>query len=271
MRTRGVGWSLVVFGLGCTAAGSGCTAAVAHSDPRPLAERPDWRCPSHSRSDGLPVPYHRTGDYCEGMYPIEVGATQLLTVSLTDAVDDVDLHADAPIHIDWIDARSDVTYLTGTYLGAVPYDLDVKPDLRRSFDWPTTGVRKVARNIDELGFLVWTKRLGQSARLYFPARIHQGGPGAPRPAQPRVVVVPGTQLEQLRVTIGSADEQGHLRTKLVDGRDGGSVFYPANTPVVLQLDELAVAPTGYYLVEVTARASSGILVPALDHWLYHQL
>jgi hypothetical protein len=221
--------------------------------------------------DSLVVPYHHAGDYCEGMYLQPVASNTLVTVSLTESVGKIDFEKDAPIRIDWSDTLPGMFHLQGTRIGAAPYDLDVKPGRLPWFEWSTSKVRKVGVRDDQLGFLVWSKRVsnGRERKLYFPANVSQGQVRGER--HPRIVVVPGTQLEQVTVSLGTSDEDGRMTGWLIQARSAGSVLYPANAPIVLLLDELAAAPSGFYLIEVTAKASTGTLLSAEYHWLYHEL
>jgi len=268
----------LAFLLGACLAGAPCSAGPAEPGP----------CdPSLPAPPGNPLAYRLRGDRCEGVYAKPVASTSLRVVSVTAAFGDYKLDSVEPLAISWGPANwssetaagacgsASTTAPSGIHLRAqslqprVYYRMDaIRPSGEADYRWPNDTLSALGIQRAALGVLGWTTHAvdGVQRPVYLPVRIRQGSSASPEPeSEYRALVTPGSELQEVYVTLARLDAQGQPSAWLRRGEALGYGYYPAERPIRIVLP-LGHAP-GCYRLEVTANLRGGGTT-ATAIWLY---
>lgn len=144
---------------------------------------------------------------CEGRYIApQSGTTTLNLISYTLRPIDFDPASSGQVQIGWVNYPAESIALRISSLrSGVYYRLDTRlAGSERSFSWPTSVLHGLSLRGADLAFLAQTQpRAGAPAQVMLPVDLAGRPAGAPR--SPRLVVVPGRRLEELYITVLSAD------------------------------------------------------------------
>ncbi|MEC5398461.1 hypothetical protein [Uliginosibacterium sp. H1] len=240
------------------------------AQPANVPPRCDPLLPS---SAGDPLGYRKRGDRCEGRYIREVSSSTLAVVSFVESTVTVDRAAKAPLNLSWrAPAAADNVRLRAQSLTRrVYYRMDAeRPARAGAYAWPTSLLASLDPPAAEFGLLATTPmKLGDVQRdVHLPLRAaHEGAPAVT--ATPRLVVVPGGELDELFVSLTEVDATGRPGRTLRRSEPLGLGYYPAQRPVTVPLAAAEVAAGGVLRVELVARLRSGASSSA-EAWLYLQ-
>ena len=229
-------------------------------------------------AQGHPYAYRNRGDRCEGVYAKPVSSTSLSVASITAAFGDYSIDSVEPLSIHWAPpppptggpasacgppatgaSRNDVHLRAQSLQPRVYYRMDtIRSTGDTTFAWPKDTLGALAISRSALGVLGWTTRLvgGIERPVYLPLRVRQDSPASKEPAtEYRVLVIPGSELAEVYVTLARLDPAGDPAVWLRRGEALGYGYYPAERPIRIVLP-LADAP-GCYRLEVTANLRAG--------------
>lgn len=220
--------------------------------------------------DQLPgaLGYRLHEDRCEGLYVQEVGSSDLVVLSFTEAFEDFDAQDGQDLRVEWEAPGEEPVRLRAQGMGKRYYRMDTsRPAGTTSYLWPSDVLAGLQLTRQEIGVAGWTHAQvgGIERQVYVPLRIRQRQPAA-RSDEYRLVLQPGRELEEVYVSLATVGEDGEPDRFLRDGEALGYGYYPARRGVEIPVSGLG-APGVYYL-EIGARVKGGGST-ALEIWFYH--
>jgi hypothetical protein len=214
--------------------------------------------PKLARPAKDPLGYERRGDRCEGLYLQDVAGTGgLLVASLTEPFEALQFTPGQRLRIEWSAEGSPAVRLRAVALRRrLYYRMDAqRPAGTSAFDWPSDILASLKMNAQELGLVGWIEqRVGtRTEAVYIPLRV--GKSAVTRSGRYVALVVPGTELSELYLTLAEVGS---------DGRDGRVLkqdealqygYYPAERGISVRLPELGRA--GLYRLQLGATLGRG--------------
>jgi hypothetical protein len=214
--------------------------------------------------------YRQRGDRCEGIYIQEVSSPALRVVSFTDSVENFKPESGKNLRVEWsLPSATVPVHLRASALRShLYYRFDTaRPAGSASYDWSPSVLQALELTKRELGVLAWyTQPVGNTKRdVYLPVRI--GQQGAPARAQRyRLVLVPGTELTEVFVTLSSVKPDGRPGTFVLRDQPLKRGFYPADRGISVPI--IGLQAPGLYYLEISATLRAG--GSSTDRlWFYH--
>ena len=211
----------------------------------------------HASAD--PLAYQPRGERCEGVYVREVaGVGGFSVVAFTTPPHPFTIKRGEPLAVDWVGPGDRPTYVRAVSLRRkLYYRMDAqRPAGSRRFDWPTDVLAALNLRSEELGVVAWVQgRVGDSPQdIYVPLRLG-GAAEAGAGGQYVVQVTPGTELQEVFVTLATVDPSGRDGTVLLRDQPLKRGFYPAERAIPIPLPKLTQA--GLYRLQLNALLSQG--------------
>lgn len=204
--------------------------------------------------------YQARGTRCEGVYRRPVAATVLYLVSLTEAFQDFDAAAGAPLVVEWAVAADSIQLRAEGLRAELYYQMDaVRPGAARSFEWPTEVLAGLRLQRRDVGIVGWTTRtIGALERsVYVPLRVAPRG-ATPACGRPRLLLWPGVRLDSITMSVAPVSASGATGAWVTRDAELGLGYYPAQRPIEAALPPLAA---GTWLVRLVAHRSGAEAVP----------
>lgn len=213
--------------------------------------------------------YSNRGDRCEGTYAKVVGGTELYIASFTETFEEFNALTTSPLMVSWAAPDGFRPRIRARGIRRdLFFQMDVAPDAAGDgYAWRTDVIRSIGLNRNDIGLVAWEEReIGPFTNdLYVPLRISQRS-SVPGDGIYELVIYPNEELIEVFVTLGPVGEDGTVGALIRENRPLRAVFYPAERPVRIVLDDLEEA--GIYEVRIRAVGPEGDL--ALDpFWIYH--
>jgi hypothetical protein len=215
---------------------------------------------------GNPYGYRLRGDHCEGVYVQEVSGAPLTIVSWTESFEDYDLTSSAPLLLQWDGRPGDVRLRAQGMRRRLYFRMDaIRTSGSKSFSWTPDLLAAVNIPKMELGILgyVMESVAGTEHEIYLPLRVTQNQKQL-RSGTYHLVVIPGTELKELFLTVAAATSDG--RPVVKNGEPLGYGYYPPERPVEIPISGLS--KPGIYHVELGATFRSGGAATS-ELWFYH--
>ena len=225
----------------------GQLASAGHCDPLLLSDSKN------------PLSYRERDGRCEGVYIEQVAGTSIVLVSLTAQFHDFDLSRVEALSVSWpvFDAASIRLRAKGTRW-RLHYRMDTaRPLSEPQFRWPTEMLDALNVEREDIGVVGWvTTELGGSERsVYLPLTIISDAGTKSADGGYRLVVVPSVPLQEIFVSIASADAKGSPLAFVVDSEPLLYGYYPAHRAFEVPLDGFSLP--GLYYVELGAVLRGG--------------
>lgn len=225
----------------------GQLASAGHCDPLLLSDSQN------------PLSYRERDGRCEGLYVEQVAGTSIVLASLTAQFPDFNPSRVEALSVSWptIDAASIRLRARGTRW-RLHYRMDtVRPLSELQFRWPTEMLDALDVERQDIGVVGWvTTELGASERpVYLPLTIISDAGTKPADGSYRLVIVPSVPLQEIFVSIASADANGSPLAFVVDSEPLQIGYYPAHRPLQIPLEGFTLP--GLYYVELGAVLRGG--------------
>jgi hypothetical protein len=234
-----------LLAIGCL----GLLATGHHPKPGPgLATCDPYLVPS----PGNPLGYRLRGERCEGLYVLQVAGSGGLSVTgFTEVAVALDIPREEPLVLNWSSPEPLPARLRAVSLRRQLYyrmDATTLPT-ERTFRWPTDVLGSLALTGQELAVAGWIDLplRDRVEQVYIPLRWGPNRTGHSA-GHYEVIVVPGTELEEVFVTLTTVD--GEPGAFLMRNEPLGYVFYPEQRPIRVKLPRLHQA--GVYHLRITA-------------------
>ena len=205
-----------------------------------------------------PLGYGRRGERCEGVYVQEVaGSAGLLVASLTEAFEQFDIAPGDKLRLGWSAVGAPAVRLRAVALRRrLYYRMDTeRPRGSTMFEWPTDVLASLKIGPQEIGLVGWTQQQvgDRTEDVYLPLRV--GKHELARTGRYIVLVVPGSELSELYVTLAEVGPNGNDAVVLKRGEALKYGFYPAERRIRVELPPLE--RSGIYRLEFGATLSRG--------------
>jgi hypothetical protein len=261
-RTRKKPIPLARFGflvfVGLNAQPSGTQASSQHS-PCDLTLQ---------RREEDPQGYRLRGDRCEGIYLQAVSGNPLLVASFTSSFEPFNPGSLDKLSVEWSSPANIPVHLRANALREkLYYQMDtVVPPGKTAFSWPGDVLNALHLSKPDIGVIGFIEyRIGGEDRtVYLPLRIHEK---ARKPSQGyEFVLVPGTQLKEVFLSLARVGADGRTGTFLFSDRPLRRGYYPAERGTVVEISNPDSA--GIYFLEIGATTMYG--EPLTQQiWFYH--
>jgi hypothetical protein len=208
-----------------------------------------------------PLAYARRGDRCEGVYVREVAGTGGLSVVGFSTREPFPIVPGQPLMVAWHAPADASVFLRAISLRRrLYYRMDAsRPAGDPVFEWPTEVLEALKLESREIALVAWIQeRIGEREQaVYVPVRIGAGrSPETIPPPRYAIQIVPGTELEEIYVTLAAVDETGRDRSVVVRDQPLGRGFYPAERVIPIPLPRLPSA--GLYRLQLNAVAAGDV-------------
>jgi hypothetical protein len=205
-----------------------------------------------------PLGYERRGERCEGLYIQEVaGSAGLLVASFTEAADRVDIVERQPLRVAWSGTAQLPVRLRAVALRRrLYYRMDAtRPASPGVFEWPTDLLVSLQIRPQEIGVVGWTEQRvgGKTEDVYVPLRLGTRRVGAT--GRYVVVIIPGTELSEVYVTLTEVDSEGRDSKTVKHAEPLKYQYYPAERALRVPLP--ALDRPSLYRLELGAALSRG--------------
>ena len=206
-----------------------------------------------------PLSYRERDGRCEGLYIEQVAGTSIVLVSLTARFHDFDPSSVEALSVSWpkFDADSIRLRAKGTRW-RLHYRMDAaRPLSEPHFRWSTGILDALNVEREDIGVIGWatTELGGSELPVYLPLTINSGAGTKPADGGYRLVVVPSVPLQEIFVSIASADATGSPQAFIVDSEPLQYGYYPAHRALEVPLDGFSLP--GLYYVELGAVLRGG--------------
>jgi hypothetical protein len=216
-----------------------------------------------------PNGYRLRGDRCEGVYVEPVsGSAALLVASFTEFFEDFDPSSLGDLSVEWSSPGETSIHLRAYALREKLYyqmDAVVAPG-KATYVWPGDVLNALRLSKHDIGVVAFTEhRVGAVNRtLYVPLRIRQKM--QERRASYQLVLVPGSELKEVFLSLAQVGTDGQPRAFLISDRPLGKGYYPAERGILIDIP--ALKTPGIYYLEVGATNRYGGLTTQ-RMWFYH--
>jgi hypothetical protein len=256
----------VRLALASLALAAGLAAAISNAQDTSALDPCD---PKLARPAKDPLAYGRRGERCEGLYLQDVaGSAGLLIASLTEPVDPFDFSPGQRVRVEWSAAGTPPLRLRAVALRRrLYYRMDAqRPAGATVFEWPTDILASLKMRVQELGLVGWIEqRVGErTEEVYVPLRVGQGP--VTRTGRYVVLIVPGTELSELYLTLTEVGRDGRDASVLKQDEALRYGYYPAERSIRIPLPPLDRAAV--YRLQLGATLSRGGSATKTVHF-YH--
>ncbi len=247
---------LFVFGL--SAQPSGAQAGSPHSpcDPNLRQREQD--------SQG----YRLRGDRCEGIYLQAVSGNSLLVASFTNSFEAFNPGSLDKLSLEWSSPANTPVRLRANALREKLYyqmDTTVAPG-KAAYSWPGEVLNALHLSKPDIGVVGFIDYVvgGENRTIYLPLRIHEK---ARTPTHGyELVLVPGSQLKEIFVSLAKVGPDGRPHTFLISDRPLRRGYYPAERGTLVEIPN--PDSPGIYYLEIGATTMYG--EPLTQQiWFYH--
>jgi hypothetical protein len=247
---------LVVFGLNVQSSGAQAGSQQGTCDPS-----------LHQREQD-PQGYRLRGDRCEGIYLQAVSGSSLLVASFTSFFEAFNPGSVDKLSLEWSSPASTPVRLRAYALREKLYyqmDTMVAPG-KATYSWPggvLNALNLSKSDIGVVGFIDYGIG-GENRTVYLPLRIHEKTRTPTHGYE--LVLVPGSQLKEVFVSLAKVEADGQPHTFLISDRPLHKGYYPAERGILIEIPN--PASPGIYYLEIGATTMYG--EPLTQQiWFYH--
>ena len=247
---------LVAFAL--NAPPSGAQAGSQHSPCDPNL---------HQREQD-PQGYRLRGDRCEGIYLQAVSGSSLLVASFTRLFEAFDPGSLDKLSLDWSSPAKTPVHLRAYALREkLYYQMDtIAAPGQATYSWPggvLNGLHLSKPDIGVVGFIDYPIA-GEDRTVYLPLRIY-GKTRKPTQGY-ELVLVPGSQLKEIFISLAKVEADGRPHTFLISDRPLHRGYYPAERGTLVEIPN--PDSPGIYYLEIGATTMYGEPLTQ-QMWFYH--
>jgi hypothetical protein len=203
-----------------------------------------------------PFAYTYRGNRCEGIYIQEVSNALLSIVSFTKYFEDYDPESSEDLTVSWSAPLGTTFALRAQGIAPTLYyrmDTHFKDSTR--FTWSKNILAALNIRKKDIGVTCWTKLTfdGREIIVLLPLIIKQSNAkGTP---DYQLIVVPGTELKEVYVTLSNVDATGKTVSYLMDGEPLSYGYYPAGSGFSVPLSQ--IKKSGIYSLELGTKLRTG--------------
>ena len=213
--------------------------------------------------------YRDRGDRCEGLYINPVSNTTLFVASFTEQFENYD-NTGNTILIEWDQppANKEIHLRAQGIKPRLYYRMDAyKPGTTGFFAWPAGVVTSLNIKRNDIGVTGKVKLpVGKTERfVHLPLRIRKQGE-AKRTGSYKLVLMPGVQLTEIYISLGSVGKDGNPEKFLRTDEALRYGYYPAERAVEIPI--AAPKDKGIYYLKLGAKLKSGG-TKAIEFWFYN--
>jgi len=203
-----------------------------------------------------PFAYTYRGNRCEGIYIQEVSNAPLSIVSFTKYFEDYDLESSEDLTVSWTAPQGTTFALRAQ--GILPnlyYRMDAHFKDSARFIWSKNILTALNIRRKDIGVTCWTKLTfgGEETIVLLPLIIKESKAKVTPDYQ--LIVVPGTELKEVYVTLSNVDASGKSISYLLDGEPLNYGYYPAGSGFSVPLSQ--IKKSGIYSLELGTKLRSG--------------
>lgn len=199
--------------------------------------------------------YRVREDRCEGRYLREVSGSALVVAGFGEPLPSWGPDASGTVDLNWgpTPQSGDVKLLAQSLKRRVYYRMDaIQPPLPARFVWPRQLAATLVPGAGDLGILASQVRPGASQHLLIPVRL---GPTASDHYE--LVLLPGTEWQELRYSVSTAREDGAVAEVIVKDKPLQLGYYPAGRAVRVPVAKSALPRAGTYRIDLEAQLDAG--------------
>jgi hypothetical protein len=199
--------------------------------------------------------YQQRGNRCEGLYARQVAGTTLFLSSFTESFEKYDLESDDSLLVRWhVPSDSSIQLRAETIRPGRNYRMDARAVPRdTAYRWSNRILRSERIGRSDLGVLGWTRvTVGNRKRLaYVPLAISQKTAlSACGPLQ--IVLSTEVRLTEVLISVAQIDTTGAELRVIKKDEPLQRGFYPAGSPIAIELKRADLAAPGLYSLKVSA-------------------
>ena len=203
-----------------------------------------------------PFAYTSRGNRCEGIYIQEISNALLSIVSFTKYFEDYEPESSEDLTVSWSAPQGTTFALRAQGIAPTLYyrmDTHLKDSTR--FIWSKNILTALDIRKKDIGVSCWTTLTfdGKEAIVLLPLIIKQSNSkGTP---DYQLIVVPGSELKEVYVTLSNVDVSGKSISYLLDGEPLNYGYYPAGSGFSVPLSQ--IKKSGIYSLELGTKLRSG--------------
>jgi hypothetical protein len=215
-----------------------------------------------------PQGYRLRGDRCEGIYLQAVSGSSLLVASFTGFFEAFDPGSLDKLSLEWSSPANTPVRLRAYALREKLYyqmDTIVTPG-QATYSWPggvLNGLHLSKSDIGVVGFVDY-RIAGENRTVYLPLRVY-GKTRKPTQGY-ELVLVPGSQLKEVFISLAKVEADGRPHTFLISDRPLRRGYYPAERGTLVEIPN--PDSPGIYYLEIGATTMYGEPL-AQQIWFYH--
>jgi hypothetical protein len=214
-----------------------------------------------------PLGYRLRGDRCEGVYVQQVTNTPVLVASFGRLNLPALQSRDTSVLVEWAPVAEELRLRTYSLKPRTYYRMDSRrPPGGGSYRWSSDVVAALELAAADVGIVAWTERDIGGARhdVYLPVRA--GSPPVPWDGVYELVIVPGTELNEVFVGVSAVGADGAPGAGVIKPAALKYGYYPAGRPIRIPIGPLP--SSGTFIAEIGATLKAG---GALSHdvWFVH--